>query len=286
MQSSTHETNGTVYVAPDLILSVHVDDIHAAGRNQGTINAFKAELQKHFQITELGPIKRFLGLQFETTRTEEGQTLTIHQENYIEGLLTRYGMKECKPRATPLDKYVELNIDKSAPIDTKRLRKYREIIGSLTHCMQGTRPDIAFAVSLMSKALANPTDEHIQHTKHIMRYLRRTTKQGLTYKSSAKGQFNLHAYTDADFAGGALPDGKSTSGYVFFLAGGPICWQSKRQSVHYQRQAIEDGTIKFIYISTNEMAADGLTKPFLGRNSRDSRSSWACQKIEIWQRIH
>jgi hypothetical protein len=332
-QSSTHEMNGTIYVAPDLILSVHVDDIHAAGRNQETINTFKTELRKRFQITELGPIKRFLGLQFDSTRTEEGQVLTIHQEKYIEDLLTRFGMKECKPRSSPLDNHIKLEIDKSKPVNAKTLHNYRERIGSLTHCMQGTRPDIAFAVSLLSKALANPTEEHVQHTKHIMRYLRGKTKCGITYRTSAKAQFDLQAYTDSDFAGGAISDGKSTSGYVFFLAGGPISWQSRRQSVvaistteaeyigqantvkhavylcqfmhalrlpvelpmpiyadnqsaksvaedtkfrartkhiavpyHYQRQAIEDGTVKLIYTPTDEMAADGLTKPLNGQN--------------------
>jgi hypothetical protein len=48
MQSSTHHLNGTIYVAPNLILSVYVDDIHVAGRNQETIDAFKTKLQKHF----------------------------------------------------------------------------------------------------------------------------------------------------------------------------------------------------------------------------------------------
>ena len=124
-----------------------------------------------------------------------------------------------------------MNLDKTTPVDPKRLRKYREMIGSLNHCMQGTRPDLAFAVSLMSKALVNPSEEHFQHVKHIMRYLKGTTKHGLTYRTSANAKFDLQAYTDADFAGGALEDGKSTSGYVFFLAGGPISWQSKRQSI-------------------------------------------------------
>ena len=161
IQSSTHSANGTIYVAPDLILLVHVDDIYTAGRNQETINAFKAELQKHFQIVELGPIRNFLGLQFENAYTEAGQqSLTIHQERYIGEILIRFGMKECKTRASPLDSYIELEIDKSKPADPKRLREYREMIGSLTHCMQGTRPDIAFAVSLLSRALANPSEEH------------------------------------------------------------------------------------------------------------------------------
>lgn len=336
MQSSTHHLNGTIYVAPDLILSVHVDDIHAAGRNQETINAFKTELQKHFQIVELGPIKNFLGLQFESTCMEAGQRmLTIHQERYIEELLVRFGMKECKPRASPLDSHIKLEIDRTMPASPKLLREYREMIGSLTHCMQGTRPDLAFSVSLLSRALANPSEEHVRHVKHIMRYLRGTTNHGLVYKSNEHGKFDLHAYTDADFAGGAISDGKSTSGYVFFLAGGPISWQSKRQSVvaistteaeyigqantvkhavylcqfmhalrlpvelpipiyadnqgaktvaevvkfrvrtkhiavpyHYQRQAIEDGTVKLIYKSTEDMTADGLTKPLNGQQFR------------------
>jgi hypothetical protein len=157
--------------------------------------------------------------------------LTIHQERYIEEILIRFGMKECKPRASPLDSHIKFEIDRSKPIDPKRLREYREMIGSLIHCMQGTRLDIAFAVSLLSRALVNPSEEHIRHVKHIMRYLRGTTKHGVTYRSNAKGQFDLHAYTNANFAGGALLDGKSTLGYIFFLASGPISWQSKRQSV-------------------------------------------------------
>jgi hypothetical protein len=64
-----------------------------------------------------------------------------------------------------------------------------------------------------------------------MRYLRGTTKHSLIYRSNAKREFNLYVYTNANFAGGALLDSKSTSGYIFFLAGGPISWQSKRQSV-------------------------------------------------------
>jgi hypothetical protein len=150
--------------------------------------------------------------------------LTIHQERYIEELLARFGIKECKLRASPMDSHIKFEIDKTKPRDPKRLCLYWEMISSLTYCIQGTRPDIAFAVSLLSRALVNPSEEHIQHVKHILRYLRGTTKHSITYKSSAnaKGQFDLHAYIDADFAGGALPNGKSTSGYVFFLAGGPI----------------------------------------------------------------
>jgi hypothetical protein len=64
-----------------------------------------------------------------------------------------------------------------------------------------------------------------------MRYLQGTTNHRITYRSNPKGQFNLYAFTDTDFAGGALPDSRLTSGYIFFLADGLISWQSKQQLV-------------------------------------------------------
>jgi len=124
MQSSTYNRNGTIYVAPDIILSVHVDDILAAGRNQEMINAFKSKLKERFQIMELGSIKRYLGLEFEYSHIDEGQILTIHQEKYIENILIRFGMRDCKSRATPLDSHIKMEIDRSIPIDPLRLHRY------------------------------------------------------------------------------------------------------------------------------------------------------------------
>jgi hypothetical protein len=88
--------------------------------------------------------------------------------------------------------------------------------------MQGTQLDIAFSVSLLSRALANLSKEHVRYVKHIMRYLQGTTKHRLVYRSNKHGQFNLHAYTNADFVRGAMLNSKSTLSYMFFLAGGLI----------------------------------------------------------------
>ena len=98
-------------------------------------------------------------------------------------------MKEYKRRASQMDSHIKFNIDRTEPGDPKRLRLYREMVGSLTW------PDIEFAVSLLSRVLVNPSEEHVKHVKHIMRCLRGTTKHGLVYRSNTDGKFGVHAYT-------------------------------------------------------------------------------------------
>jgi hypothetical protein len=90
-----------------------------------------------------------------------------------------------------------------------------------------TRPDISYVTGLLGRAVANPSVEHIQASRRVLRYLRGTPKVGLHY---FKGPVVLYGYTDADWAGD--PEARrSTSGYVFKLLGGAISWQSKKQSM-------------------------------------------------------
>ena len=89
------------------------------------------------------------------------------------------------------------------------------------------KPDIAQAVGVVSKFCANPTQSHLTAAKRILRYLKGTTYLGLSYKKCAEG--NLTGYSDADWAGD-MDDRYSTSGNVFFLAGGAVSWLSKKQA--------------------------------------------------------
>ena len=95
--------------------------------------------------------------------------------------------------------------------------------------MQGTRPDIALPISILSRFLAKPTQSLLKASTHTLRYIKGSLDTGLVYNRHDKK--GLHAYTDADWGGSYLKnsDYKSTSGYVVFFAGGPISWASKRQ---------------------------------------------------------
>jgi hypothetical protein len=104
--------------------------------------------------------------------------------------------------------------------------KYQSVIGSLLYIMLGTRPDIAFAVIKMSQFCANPTAEHLQKALYIVRYLKGTKDLSITYDGYSKSSFT--AFSDTDWAGN-LESRRSTTGFIVFLADGPISWVSKRQ---------------------------------------------------------
>lgn len=103
---------------------------------------------------------------------------------------------------------------------------FREAVGSLMYLMLATRPDIAFAVGIVSRYLDRPSIQHIKAVKRIFRYLKVTKDLGIIFKKT--NLFSLSCYSDADYAGDPITR-RSTNGYVLFLGGNPISWSSRRQ---------------------------------------------------------
>ena len=91
-----------------------------------------------------------------------------------------------------------------------------------------TRPDIVFAVGLVSRYMEEPRQEHFKAAKRILRYVRGSIDQGLFYTQCADSR--LVGYTDSDY-GGDLDKRKSTSGYMFNIGSATFSWSSKKQSV-------------------------------------------------------
>ncbi|UYV81278.1 hypothetical protein LAZ67_20000641 [Cordylochernes scorpioides] len=138
-------------------------------------------------------------------QTEKDGSISIDQEKYIEELLAKYRMKEAKPISTPMD-------------SNSKLTKISSIEVS-------TRPDIAYAVSALGQFSNDPRRQHWNAAKRVLRYLKGTSCLRITYRKSNEA---LHGYVDADW-GGNLVDRKSHTGIVYFLARGPIAWESKKQ---------------------------------------------------------
>ena len=70
----------------------------------------------------------------------------MHQRGYVNDVLTRFGMAECKPVATPVDPGSKLTKNKVQSSEDLEL-PYRELLGALTYLASTARPDISFAVS-------------------------------------------------------------------------------------------------------------------------------------------
>ncbi|KAG6988694.1 Retrovirus-related Pol polyprotein from transposon TNT [Fusarium oxysporum f. sp. conglutinans] len=174
-------------------------------------------------MTDLGPCQYYLGMS--VRRDRRNKAIFLSQRAYVEKVLREFDMWESKPVTTPLStsKFQPVPDEYKASETTKLW--YAKAIGSLMYAMLGTRPDIAFAVSLCSRYLGNPTNEHVQAVKRIMRYLRGTIDLELVFSGPLRP---LVGYTDSDWAGDH-DTRRSTAGYVFNVGTGAISWSSKRQ---------------------------------------------------------
>ena len=112
-----------------------------------------------------------------------------------------------------------------------RLVPYREAVGSLMYLAIATRPDISYAVGVLSRFSTNPGPAHWKAVKHLFRYLQGTKDLKLTYSPDCQSQSIFSTFSDADFAGN--PDNlRSTSGYVIKMGTGAISWASRLQTIN------------------------------------------------------
>jgi len=231
---------GTDPSGPDYcILVAYVDDLLIAG-SKTTVEAVKQQLSSKFTMTDMGSVQWLLGIQVQRV----GDTFHLSQRQYMLELLQRFNMSECKPASTPLNTgagerlTAAMSPATAAEMEEMRRIPYRSAVGSLMYLMIATRPDIAYAVGVVSRFLENPGKFHWQAVKHILRYVRGTVDTvlqlgGCPHVSAELGtgrasHAELSGYCDADWASDD-DTRRSTTGYIFTLGTGAISWSSKRQ---------------------------------------------------------
>eukprot|EP00253_Pinus_taeda_P003187 PITA_03187 len=182
--------------------------------------SFALVMRKEFEMSFLGELTYFLGLQIQQN---EGGTF-LSQTKYLKQILKKYGMEDSKPVCTPMVTGCSLSAnDESAAVHQPT---YRSMIGNLLY-LTGTRPDIMHAVGIFGRFQENPKEIHLQEVKRIFKYLQGTQNYGLWYPRDI--DLTLHAYTDVDWAG-SVDDRKSTSCGAFFMGSRLVSWFSKKQS--------------------------------------------------------
>ncbi|KAG8488484.1 hypothetical protein CXB51_016201 [Gossypium anomalum] len=172
---------------------VYVNDLIVTGDWEEEILQTKENFSIRFQMKEVRQLKHFLGLEID--HTSEG--ILLHQQKYSRDLLKRFGMSECKPITTPVE--LNANICSLDGKDLEDVTMYRQLIGSLIY-LTLTRPDISYAVGVMSRYMQSLKKSHLERVRRILRYV--------------KGDHDTRC---------------STTRYVFMLGAGPISCCSKRQ---------------------------------------------------------
>lgn len=210
--------NGSTYIA------VYVDDLLIFGPDAGFIDTVKKLLNKRFQMTDLGPAAFYLGM--EVKRDRAARKLRLSQSSYLEEGIRKMDLWDSPAQLTPLSASIRLTPADKGYIATPAFKlQYQSAVGTLMYAMLGTRPDIAFATSLVSRFASNPTEEHMRVVKRIFSYLRGTLDLHLVYQGDLQ---HLTGFTDSDWAGDYTR--RSTSGFVFNIGSGAISWSAKRQS--------------------------------------------------------
>jgi Reverse transcriptase (RNA-dependent DNA polymerase)/gag-polypeptide of LTR copia-type/GAG-pre-integrase domain len=206
-----------------IIIAVYVDDNLIICDSPELVAQTKEALNSLFDMTDLGELHWILNM--EVTRDRPKRTITLSQAQYIEDILERHGMADCKPAATPMEVNLKLEKLDTAEVNTT---EYQQLIGSLMYGSIGTRFDITHDVGVLSRHNHTPGKRHHTAVKRVFRYLRGASDNYILYdgRSSIEGPV---IYCDADWAGDPS-DRKSISGYTAILSGAAISWSSKKQA--------------------------------------------------------
>jgi hypothetical protein len=248
-------------------LAIWVDDAIIASNHQSTIDALLTSMNETFKI-RAHPVTRFVGI--DVTRDRASRKIYLSQQDYITKIIGTFNMESCAPKDFPADPNVRL----IKPTNCQSLLTevpYREAVGSLLYLALTTRPDISFAVGLVSRYSEKHDQTHWNAVRRIISYLKGTQLFGICYDGSTT-ETALSAYSDADHAG-CLDSRKSTTGSVFLLYGGPIAWKSRRQ------RCVSKSTTVSEYIAVSETASDAV---WIRRILPDLIPGWGQPPVKIF----
>ena len=153
------------------ILAVYVDDIVITGDDVDEIKKLKERLGRAFEVKDLGPLRYFLGIQI----ARSPKVIIISQRKYVLDLLAETGMLGCRSCGSPIDRNHQTCAESGDPVDRER---YQRLVGRLIYLCH-TRPDIAYAVSVVSRYKHDPRTGYMEVVYQILRYLKGTPGKGL-----------------------------------------------------------------------------------------------------------
>ncbi|GJU72018.1 putative ribonuclease H-like domain-containing protein [Tanacetum coccineum] len=204
-----------------MLVQVYVDDIIFGSTNKSWCDEFEALMQSRFQMSSMGELTFFLGLQVK----QNNEGIFISQDKYVADMLKKFDLVNVKAAITPMETKLPLTKDEEAfDVD---VHLYRSMIGSLMY-LTASRPDIMYAVCVCSRFQVTPKTSHLNAVKRIFKYLKGKPNLGLWYPRESP--LDLEAFSDSDYGGSNL-DRKSTTGGCQFLGQRLISWQCKKQTI-------------------------------------------------------
>eukprot|EP00253_Pinus_taeda_P010639 PITA_10639 len=289
-------SDNTVYtkkVGNSLIIPVlYVDDLILTGSDPNLINHVKSSLKKKFEMTDLGPLHYFLGLQ--VLQSKEG--ISLSQSKYACDILRHFHMEDCKPAPSPFQSGVKLSVSCTSPeVDAT---SYRQLVGKLLY-LTHTRPDLSFAVGLVARFMQNPREIHWKAAKRILRYVRgpikwACKKQAAISLSSAEAEYRgaMEASKEVLWLRQILSEFGFEQQHpttlwcdnqsAIQLCKDPVQHQRSKHielHMHFIRKLINDHVLEVQYCSTDDQVADIFTKALTEAKFTKLRYMLGVQKV-------
>jgi hypothetical protein len=211
-----------------IFLILYVDDILLASSDVSL--EIKRFLSSNFDMKDLGEASFVIGIEIHRDRRK--WVLGLSQKAYLEKILKKFSMHACNLTPVPIvkgDKYVSFHSPRNQyEIDQIKSVPYASVVRSLIYAQVCTHPDLAFVTEMLGRYQKNSGINHWNGIKKALRCIKGTKGLMLTYERS--DSLEIVGYSDSDFTD-CLDTDRSTSGYVFKLAGGAISWSSSKQIV-------------------------------------------------------
>ncbi|XP_075479484.1 secreted RxLR effector protein 161-like [Primulina tabacum] len=190
-------------------------------------------------MKDLGLADVILGMKIHKTSEE----VVLSQSHYVDKILEKFNKDDSALARIPIDTSQHLSKNRG---ESMSQLEYSRVIGSLMYLMSCTRPDIAYAVSKLSRFTSNTGFEHSKEIIRLLRYLRYTRDHGL---HCTRYHVVIEGYSDADCISN-MKDSKSTSEFVFTLGGAAISWKSSKQTI------IARSTMEYKFIALDKYAKE------------------------------
>jgi hypothetical protein len=216
-------------------------------------------------MSDLGPIHWILGI--EVTRDREKRTIALSQRMYIDTIIAQFGMQDAKPVATPMAPKQALSKEDCPKPSSEEWREMRQVpfqsgVGSSMWTL-ATRPDVAYAVQMLSQFSSNPGRTHWVANKRLLRYLNGMCNLALILSAPNPDEPVIQGWSNADW--GADPDEcKPITGYAFQLGAGTVTYLLRKQP-----------TQAFSSVESEYMAAGAATQEAMWLRSLLSKLGFA-----------
>lgn len=232
----------------DIILILYVDDFVIFGKSMKAVNNVISILMSHFDIKVLGRTRRLLGVEFIETKSD----LLIHQESYITEVYNRFKQHNIPIHSLPITKGNVFS-KRDCPATAEEVNEmsnypYRNVLGCLSFISNRTRPDISYAVNILSQFQSNPGIVHWSALIKLLGYVNKTRNLKLNLTCNSP---QIITYSDADFAANR-DDRTSLGGQLVLLDRSPIGWRT------FKEKSVSLSTMESEFIAMTEATKETI----------------------------